>query len=104
MSSPHIREASYWDLPQIAHVLAKAFWDDNIFGDLIHPYREKFPDTMALYWLRKARVKFWNYRWKFIVAVDKDSSGNEIVVGCAQWERMGRGGKQMDCWWFDPSE
>ena len=29
-----LRYARYSELPEIAHVMAKAFWDDNLFGDL----------------------------------------------------------------------
>ncbi|KAI5459536.1 hypothetical protein BGZ63DRAFT_415097 [Mariannaea sp. PMI_226] len=94
--------AHYSELPEIAHVMAKAFWEDNLFGQLIHPHRNKHPDDVDLYWLRRARVNFWDYRWKWLVAVSKDESGQEVIAGIAQWARLGDGGQKMECWYLDP--
>lgn len=105
MSYPKIREARYSELPAISHVLAKAFWDDLFIGAQMNPHRDEYPQDVDLGWLRKARVNFWNYRWRFVVAVDKDpASGKDVVVGVAQWSRKGDGGKKMECWWFSPRE
>lgn len=101
-SNIRIQEARYYDLPRIAHVLSQAFWDDNLFGDLIHPQREKFPKDMELYWLRRARINFWDYTWRWVVAVELDTSGNETVVGIAEWARLGEGGRSLQCAWYDP--
>lgn len=97
-----IREASYGELPRVANILARAFWDDNLFGGLIHPKRTEFPETMELYWLRRIRVDFWDYRQRFLVATEEDETGKDVVVAFAQWARLGEGAKKMDCWWFDP--
>ncbi|KAF6530300.1 hypothetical protein HZS61_001612 [Fusarium oxysporum f. sp. conglutinans] len=58
--------------------------------------------SIDLYWLRRARVNFWDYRWKWLVAVAKDKNGNEVIAGIAQWARLGEGGKKFDLWFFDP--
>ncbi|KAH7006527.1 hypothetical protein EDB82DRAFT_493745 [Fusarium venenatum] len=102
MSHITLRDASYFELTEIAHVMSKAFWDDELFGDIIHPHRNIFPDDPHLYWLRRARVNYWDYRWRFIVAVAKDSSGKEVIAGIAQWERLGEGGKKLECFYLDP--
>ncbi|KAL6856419.1 acyl-CoA N-acyltransferase [Trichoderma novae-zelandiae] len=102
MSQSVLRNARYSELPEIAHVMAQAFWDDNLFGDLIHPHRKEYPDDVDLYWLRRARVSFWNNRWRFIVAVDRDETGHEIIVGIAQWARLGEGGEGLEGWHWDP--
>ncbi|RGP73715.1 hypothetical protein FLONG3_6263 [Fusarium longipes] len=102
MSQITLRDARYSELPEIAHVMSKAFWNDNLFGDLIHPRREEYPDDPDLYWLRRARVDFWDYRWRWIVAVTKDDSGKEVIAGIAQWERLGDGGKKLECSYLDP--
>jgi hypothetical protein len=48
-------------------------------------------------------VNYWNYRWRWLVAVDTDAAtGKEVVVGVAQWERMGRGGEELECGVWDP--
>lgn len=102
MSSLKLRDARYSELPEISHVMAQAFWEDNLFGDLVHPRRSKYPRDFDLYWLRRARVNFWDYRWKWLVAVDSDVDGNEVIVGAAQWARLGEGGRKMECLWLDP--
>lgn len=102
MSSAKIREPSYGELPEIAHVLSLAFFDDNLFGELIHPHRRVYPDDCDLYWIRRLRVNFWDYRHKWLVMVEKDAKGREVIAGIAQWTRLGQGGKFMECQWFDP--
>ncbi|KXJ94954.1 acyl-CoA N-acyltransferase [Microdochium bolleyi] len=97
-----LRDARYSDLPVIAHVMALAFWDDHIFGAIIHPHRDQFPLDSDLYWLRRARISFWDWHYKWLVAVAKGDDGRETVVGIAQWERMGEGAKALECAWFDP--
>ncbi|PTB63247.1 acyl-CoA N-acyltransferase [Trichoderma citrinoviride] len=99
-----LRYARYSELPEIAHVMAKAFWDDNLFGDLIHPHRNEYPDDVDLYWLRRARVSFWNSRCRFIVAVAKDETGHETIAGIAQWARLGDGGKKLESWYMAPRD
>lgn len=104
MASAELREASYSDLAEVSHVLAVAFRDNNIFGDIIHPLRHAYPEDTYLWFLRQSRVAFWDYRWRWLVALDRKPSGEEIIVGCAQWHRKGKGGRSMDLWWFDPRQ
>ena len=99
---PKIREAHFSELAQIAHVCAVAFWDDELFGDLIHPHRKEFPADNDLYWRRRFQVYWWDYTHRFILSTTTDPGGREIVTGIAQWARLGKGGKSMECWWFDP--
>lgn len=104
MSEVVVRDARYSELPEIARVMAKAFWEDNLFGQLIHPHRNEYPDDVHLYWLRRARVNFWDCRWRWLVAVDKDETGREVITGIAQWARLGDGGKRLDRSYLDPRE
>lgn len=91
MTVPHIREARYWDLPEVAHINTRAFWDDDIVGDRIHPFREKYPQDVDLYFLRRARVKFFDLCCAFLLVISLDSSGQETIAGYAQVaEREGR--------------
>lgn len=96
-----LRDAYYSELPAIARVMALAFWDDHIFGAMIHPHRARFPLDSDLYWLRRARVSYWDFHYKWLVAVEREGGR---VVGIAQWERVGGGAKAMECAWFDPRE
>lgn len=104
MAPVKIREASNGEIPEICHVLALSFKDDPIWGDVMHPHRHEYPKDTELWFLQRVRVAFWDYRWKWLVAVDQDPTGQEIVVGCAQWHRKGKGGQYMDLWWFDPRQ
>lgn len=97
-----IRDCRYADLPEVAEVMARAFWEDNLFGDLIHPYRDEYPKDMCLYWLRRLRVSYWDYRYKNLVAVSRSEDGKEVIAGAAQWCRLGDGGKELECWRLDP--
>ncbi|PSR93831.1 hypothetical protein BD289DRAFT_364322 [Coniella lustricola] len=99
---PKIRYATWADLPQLSKSLAQAFYDDELFGDFIHPHRAQHPKDMELYWLRRLRVNYCDPRWRILAAIDQDADGKELVVGCAQWTRMGKGGSKLDRWWFDP--
>lgn len=115
MANIILRPARYSELTRIAHISARAFWDDNLFGDLIHPHRKAYPADMALWWLRRARVNFWDWTWHWMVAVEvrkpqvgapgkegSETQQEEVVVGAAQWVREGQGGKKMQCAWYDP--
>lgn len=97
-----IREAHFSEQAQIGRVCAAAFWDDELFGDLIHPHRKEFPADNNLYWLRRCQVNWWDYTHRFMVSTTMSPEGREIVTGVAQWARLGKGGKSMECWWFNP--
>jgi hypothetical protein len=102
MSNVTLRDACYSDLREIAHVKAKAFWDDNLFGQLIHPHRNDHPNDVVLYWLRRLCVDFWDCHRRLFIAVGEDANGREVIVGVAQWVRLGDGGKKMEYWYLDP--
>lgn len=100
-----IRDAQFKELPTAARLMTLAFWDDQMFGDLIHPDREKYPLDSDLYWLRERRVNYWDPHYKLIVAVikDADAPGGEKVIGFAEWERLGDGAKALEWAKLDPS-
>lgn len=101
---PRLRAATFGELPAIARILSLAFWDDALCGQRIHPHREAYPADVDLYWLRRARVHFWDRRWRWVVAVDRDPAGGpgEVIAGIAQWSRFGDGGRPLELAWFDP--
>jgi hypothetical protein len=105
MSAVTIRCARYTDRLSIARVMSQAFFDDNLFGDIVHPHRTKYPGDVNLYWIRRACLDLWKYRSTWLVAVVENAArGEDIVVGVAQWERLGHGGDKMECAFYDPSE
>ncbi|KAJ4148700.1 hypothetical protein NW765_017567 [Fusarium oxysporum] len=95
MSEIVLRDTRYSELPEIAHIMSEAFWKDNRFGEPHTPHRNEYPDDVHLYWLRRARVNFWDYRWRWLVAVAKDESGQEVIAGIAQWARLEMGAKSL---------
>ncbi|RGP62948.1 hypothetical protein FSPOR_8932 [Fusarium sporotrichioides] len=102
MSGTTLRNATYSELPDISHVMSKAFWNEKLFGDMIHPHREAYPSDPDLYWLRRLRVDFWDYRSQYIVAIARNERGKEVIAGVAHWERLGDGGKMLECSYLDP--
>lgn len=102
MASFKVREASYGDIPQIARMFAETFRDDTLIGDIIHPYRQQHPEGMELWFLRGARIGYFDYRSRWLVSVFTDTLGSELIAGCTQWRRVGP--SPMDLWWFDPRE
>jgi hypothetical protein len=102
MPSPQfrLRTAHISDLPSIAHTWTTAFFDDEIIGQIMHPYRTQYPDDVYWFLLRGIRERFWDWRHRFIVVVADDES----VVGAADWRRLGQGGEGMELSWGDPSE
>ena len=98
---PKIRPALFSEQRELACVYTAAFWDDILFGDLIHPHRKEFPEDNELYWLRRIQVYWWDYTHHFIVSTAADKQGNEVIAGVAHWSRMGTGGVAGLGWW-DP--
>lgn len=97
-----IREVRYSELPRVAQIAARAFWPDSLFGEAIHPHRKEHPEGVELYYLRRARVNYWDYTWRLLVAVVPDEQGHEKIIATGQWARLGEGGNKMQCRWFDP--
>ena len=86
-----IRPAKYHDLDPAAKVLAAAFKDEALFGAVLHPQRDKYPDSMYLYFLRKLRVEYTkgsNGR-QMLVSYQASADGQEeCVTGIGYWVRM----------------
>jgi len=88
-----LRLARFTDHAAMARTLSLAFWDDVLFGHLIHPHRAQYPHDSDLYWLRRIQVHWWDWSHVFLVTVDvEETTGAEIVTGVAHWSRMGGGG------------
>ncbi|KAF1812929.1 hypothetical protein P152DRAFT_396460 [Eremomyces bilateralis CBS 781.70] len=99
-----LRPARRSEQPTLANVYARGFWKDVLFGDYIHPYREKYPADNDLYWLRRMQVEWWDWTHRFIVStVNDEKIGKEIVTGVAHWARLGpEGAKKYGLRWWDP--
>jgi hypothetical protein len=100
-----IRPATPTDEPAMASLLAKSFFDESLFGPVIHPYRHQYPDDVKIFWSERLR-KAWPTRNKrFLVAVTTEL-GMERVVGVAVWQRQGddEGSRKVEESWEDVGE
>ena len=96
-----IRIARYRDLNAINRICADAFFDDVFFGDFMHTRRREHPEGMLMYFARRNREKWFDWKHVWLVSYTNDESGNEVVTGFADWVREGSS-KQMGLWWLDP--
>ncbi|KIW27797.1 uncharacterized protein PV07_07504 [Cladophialophora immunda] len=87
-----LRLARLSDLPIISEILAVGFHDEEVVGPLLHPFRDQYPEDYLNYWRRRCRERYWDYSRVFLVSCEKDPrTGGEIVVGVAEWQRVGFG-------------
>jgi hypothetical protein len=97
-----LRPARLSDLTSIARIWHRAFFDDEIIGEIMHPHREEYPEDVYWFLLRGIRERFWDWRHKFWVVVTKDEFGAETIAGAADWRRLGGGGATMELLTWDP--
>lgn len=97
-----LRQAQLSDLNSIARVWHRAFFDDEIIGYIMHPYRQKYPKDVYYFLLRGVRERFWDWRHRFFVVVSRDEHGVEKIVGAADWRRLGQGGASIELSKADP--
>lgn len=98
-----LRLARYADLEAIARVWHAAFFDDQVIGQLMHPYRKDYPEDMYWFLLRGNREHYWDWKHQFVVVTVRthDAQG-ERIVGAADWRRLGKGGEQRQLVVWDP--
>ena len=102
-----IRPARLIDHLAIARLNTRAFFDDILFGQTIHPYRHKYPNDSDHYWLSRNLVSHFDPSHLFLIAVLRDGSQSDRVVGQAHWSRMGLSDNEnrRTGWglrWWDP--
>ncbi|KAF2014146.1 acyl-CoA N-acyltransferase [Aaosphaeria arxii CBS 175.79] len=104
MHNATIRPARVSDHYAMASICSAAFFEEDLFGRIIHPKRHEYPDDVALFWLQFIREQWFDWRNKLYVAVstgDEKSAGDEIV-GVAVWQRQGKVGDGMKLRAWDP--
>jgi len=97
-----IRPARFSDIPAIAALCAVAL-EDELWGDIMHPLRDKFPDDYAQFWVRRTRENWWDYTRVWYVATTTEfieGKEHEVVAGVAEWELQGSVQPAMS--WWDP--
>ena len=94
----HIRAAKPSDEPALVRICTRAFFDEDLFGRVIHPHRHEFPDDVSVFWREQLRADWSEPRNRIIVAVappqpsgaaDTTVSADEQIVGLAIWQRQG---------------
>jgi hypothetical protein len=108
-----LRRARFSDLAGAARTCSLAFWDDVLFGRLIHPWRNQYPLDSDKYWYRRFVVDWWDWSHVYLVTTEtvgaKAKEQREIVTGFAHWSRIapGRAENRRVGWelaWWDPSK
>lgn len=97
-----IRPATPADEPAIASTCTAAWFNEALFGPLMHPYRHEYPEDVEIYWHENIRDQWKNPRNKIFVATTTEAE-KEIVVGVAVWQRQGddAGSKKVESEWVD---
>lgn len=105
--SPHLitmplRYATPSDEAAIVSTCTAAFFNEALFGTLMHPYRHKYPNDVKIFWHEKIRQEWKTPSNKIIVATTTEA-GKELVVGVAVWQRQGddEGAKKVEKEWVD---
>ena len=104
-----LRRARFTDLTGAARATSLAFWDEVLFGRLIHPKRHEYPFDSDKYWYRRFMVDWWDWSHVFLVTTERDESQREIVTGLAHWSRIAPSKREnrkagWELGWWDPSK
>jgi hypothetical protein len=89
----------------MAFLMAAAFFDESLFGPVVHPHRHQYPDDVKIFWSERLR-KAWQTRNEKLFVATTTENGKEMVVGVAVWERQGddEGSKTVEKSWIDVGE
>ena len=85
----HLRPALPTDEPSMAAICTRAFFNDDLFGRVIHPQRTTYPDDVQIFWHEWLRRDWASPRSRVFVAVEVDENQQERIIGVAIWERQG---------------
>ncbi|KAF2122187.1 acyl-CoA N-acyltransferase [Lophiotrema nucula] len=98
-----IRPAKFTEIPNLASISSAAFFDEDLFGRVMHPNRHQYPEDFKLFWLAWMRDHWYDWRHRFFVAYTEDEKSKDgTITGFAVWERQGEGAKKMELWRLDP--
>lgn len=94
----HLRPAQPSDEPAIVSLCARAFYNEDLFGRVMHPHRDQYPEDLEIYWRAVVRRDWANPRNRVFVVVRRsesqppqngDKNEEDEVVGMAIWQRQG---------------
>lgn len=86
----------------MASLLAKAFFDESLFGQTLHPYRDQYPDDVKIFWSEYLR-EHWKIHNARLLAATTTVDGEEKIAGAAIWKRDGddEGKRRVESEWVD---
>ena len=79
-----IRCANLSDVHIISSIYAASFWDEEVVGGLMHPYRHEYPQDYADFWKRRVLENYWDYRHKFMVFYLDGNEESGMMVRAAR--------------------
>ncbi|MCJ1430795.1 hypothetical protein MMC27_000145 [Xylographa pallens] len=100
-----IRIACLSELSTISAIFATTFHDEEVVGDLLHPYRSQYPQDYLAYWRRKCWERWWDYSRVFVVSCEQGANGGkDVLTGAAEWQKVGLGWQRLWGLWgrWDP--
>lgn len=102
----YVRLAEPSDESAIVDIFARAFFDEDLFGRVIHPYRAQYPQDVQIFWHEMVRSDWSNPRNRTIVVVTTDGNLQEKVIGAAIWQRQGEDApaQRLTSEWSDPGQ
>ncbi|KAK8200706.1 hypothetical protein M8818_006021 [Zalaria obscura] len=98
-----VRLAQYADLLPASKLLATAFFDEDLFGSLMHPHRNEYPDEVYLTHLSHLRQGSFSPCATVIVSHAPETP--RTITGVAVWEWKGRKADELESshsletWW-----
>ncbi|KAH7351398.1 acyl-CoA N-acyltransferase [Pyrenochaeta sp. MPI-SDFR-AT-0127] len=97
-----IRPATPQDEPAMASLCTAAWFDEALFGPVIHPHRHQYPEDVIIFWRESIRSNWKNPRNRIFVATTTEDQ-EEKIVGIATWQRQGddEGAKRVEREWVD---
>ena len=91
-----VREASLEDLPRMTDLAARAFMDDETFGDFMHPHRHEFPEDWTASWEKEMQSKLADHTTMNFVCIDDDDAASPgRIVGLSIVTRLGDGAAKI---------
>lgn len=99
-----LRPARFSDLTELAELCCAAFFDEDLFGRVMHPHRHEYPNDPALFWHQFLLDHWFDWRNKAFVAITRDTKdgAREKIAGIAIWQRQGEGGRKLELNGLDP--